>query len=228
MALIAVLFCGCLAACGGSAKNTANARGVSTSGTVKPPASSLSTTSAESATPEPGSTPTNAKESSSDASTSNAAPTGDQDGDSSNNLAFDKDDSFITTFGHAADASDRRTITTLVERYYAALAKADGATACSLLFVVIAESAAETYGQTGSDPTAGRRETCSSVLSRLFKGDQPRFQAEYRNLKVIMVRVQRKRAFVLLRFGPQSVRRIIVYREGSSWKIGELLDTELV
>jgi hypothetical protein len=153
-------------------------------------------------------------------------PTGDQDGDSSNDMAFDKDDSFVTTFGHAAGPSDRRAITTLVKRYYAAIAKADGATACSLLFYVFVESAPEVYGQTTS-ATAGRGKSCAEVMSNVFRGNH-QVVAENRHLKVMAIRIQRKRAWVLLRFGPKSVRRLVLYREGSSWKVGELLDTELV
>jgi hypothetical protein len=155
-------------------------------------------------------------------------PNGDQDGDSANDKAFDKDDSFITTFGHAAGPRDRKAITDLVTRYYAAIAKDDGTTACRLLFFVITESAAETYGQTAADATAGRGKRCGPVMSNAFKVNQAQLAAEDRHLKVMAIRVQRKRAWVLLRFGPESVRRLIAYREGSSWKIGELLDSELV
>jgi hypothetical protein len=158
----------------------------------------------------------------------NAMPSGDQDGDAPNNKAFDKDDGFITTFGHPAGPADVRAITSLVTRYYAAIAKADGATACKLLFFVIVESAAETYGQTEFDATAGRRKSCGPVMSKVFKGSHRQLVVENRALKVIAIRVLRKRAWVLLRFGPQSVRRMVVYREGSSWKVGELLDTQLV
>jgi hypothetical protein len=159
---------------------------------------------------------------------SNAAPTGDQDGDSSDDTAFDKDDSFVTTFGHAASAADKRTITALIERYYAALASGNGATACSLLFVVLNESIPETYGQTGSDPTAGRGKSCGSVLSNVVRGSHRELVSKDRKLKVVAIRVQRRRAWVLMRFGPESVRRIVVYWEGNAWKVGELLDTELV
>lgn len=155
-------------------------------------------------------------------------PPGDQDGDSPNDKAFDKDDSFVTTFGHAASPTDRRSIASLVTRYYAAIAKDDGATACRLLFFVIVESAPETYGQTAFDATAGRGKSCGPVMTKVFKGNHAQLVAENRHLKVMAVRVEGKRAWVLLRLGPDSVRRMIAYREGSVWKIGELIDTELV
>lgn len=158
----------------------------------------------------------------------NAAPPGDQDGDGPNTAAFDKDDSFVTSFGHAASPSQRRTVTVLVQRYYAALAKDDGATACSLLFFVIKELIPETYGQTSSDATAGRGKTCGSVLSQKFAVNRSELEAKYRKLHVIAVRVQGRRAWALLRFGPQSVRRLILYLEDHVWKIGALTDTELV
>lgn len=155
-------------------------------------------------------------------------PPGDQDGDSSDESAFDKDDSFITTFGHAAGPADSRAITSLVKRYYAAIAKDDGATACKLLFFLITESAPETYGQTAFDAAAGRGKSCGPVMSKVFSKSHRQLVEENRHLSVIAIRIQRKRAWVLLRFGPLSVRRLVAYREGDSWKVGELLDTELV
>lgn len=235
--LTSSLLCVALVACGGSGKgngattaahsNAAN----SSPNTTASPSSSNNSAAGASGGSEPG-PETKAGTASGSSATSSmisiGVPTGDQDGDSPNDKAFDKDDSFVTTFGHAAGPSDRHAITSLVTRYYAAIAKADGATACKLLFFVIVESAPETYGQTAFDATAGRGESCGPVMSKVFEGTHAQLVAENRHLKVMAIRIEGKRAWVLLRFGPKSVRRMIAYREGSVWKIGELLDTELV
>ncbi|MGN6372804.1 MAG: hypothetical protein ACTHM1_07415 [Solirubrobacteraceae bacterium] len=213
-----------LAACGGSSGTHAAGRSdASTASAASPPASTTDQTasSAGTAAAAGGKKP-------SAAPVSGPTPPGDQDGDSPNNTALDKDDSFITTFGHAASPSERRKITDLVTRYYAAIASGDGATACSLLFFVFVESAAETYGQTSTDATAGRGKSCASVMSKVFGESRAQLTAENRALKVMAVRIQHRRAWVLLRFSPDSVRRLILYREGSSWKVGEALDGELV
>jgi hypothetical protein len=237
LALLAGALCLSIVACGGSGKRPAatssNASSSSTSGSAGGTTSSGAPTTAPSsggALAASGGAAASAGTGSSGAAAagSNGVPTGDQDGDGPNDVAFDKDDSFITTFGHASSPADGRAITSLVKRYYAAIASGDGVTACTLLFFVIVESAPETYGQTAFDATAGRGKGCGPVLSKVFKGSHQQLLAENRHLKVLAIRIQGKRAWVLLRFGPKSVRRIIAYREGNSWKIGELLDTELV
>jgi hypothetical protein len=228
--LASAMLCAGLVACGGSGKGKGTAGPASSTGTAA--STTPSTTRQSGAESSPSSANAATASGTSDSGTSGSSalgvPNGDQDGDSPNDKAFDKDDSFVTTFGHAAGVGDRKAITQLVTRYYAAIAKDDGATACRLLFFVITESAPETYGQTSFDATAGRGKRCGPVMSKVFKGNQAQLVAENRHVKVMAIRIQGKRAWVLLRFGPESVRRMIVYREGNSWKIGELLDTELV
>lgn len=214
-----------MTACGGSGKQTSSGAHSSLASSTAPTTSTATATAPASHPPSGGAV---ASSGASGSSTSIGVPAGDQDGDSPNDKAFDKDDSFVTTFGHAAGPADHKAIVDLVTRYYAAIAKDDGARACRLLFFVIVESAPETYGQTAFDATAGRGQQCGAVMSKVFKGSHAQLVAESRHLKVMAIRTQGKRAWVLLRFGPDSVRRLIAYREGSSWKVGELLDTELV
>lgn len=224
--LVLAMLCASLAACGGAGKTKGPSS--ASSGLAGSTGAATSTTSTERGEADAESHPSSANAGATSGSSVLGVPNGDQDGDSSNDTAFDKDDSFVTTFGHAAGPGDRKAITDLVTRYYAAIAKEDGATACRLLFFTITESAPETYGQTSFDAAAGRGQRCGPVMSKVFKGSHAQLVAENRHLKVMAIRIQGKRAWVLLRFGPNSVRRTVAYREGSSWKIGELLDTELV
>jgi hypothetical protein len=226
--LAGATLCVGVGACGSSGKGTSSSAHSSLASSTAPTTSTASTTTTSPPESHPSSGASAPPSGTSSSSTSLGVPTGDQDGDSTNDKAFDKDDSFVTTFGHAANGADRKAITSLVTRYYAAIAKEDGAAACRLLFFVIVESAPETYGQTAFDATAGRGKRCGPVMSKVFKGNHAQLVAENRHMKVMAIRIEGKRAWVLLRFGPESVRRLIVYREGSSWKVGELLDTELV
>jgi hypothetical protein len=156
-----------------------------------------------------------------------AAPvSGDSDGDSSEQAAFDSDDFHSLHFGHAADGADRKTIAAIVKRYYTALAREDSATVCSLLLEVVAESLPESNnGQTGSPPAGAR--TCPAVVSGALAESHRALVAEDRTLRVIGVRVRRKRASALLRFGGTSARHILLYKEGGTWKIGTLADEDL-
>lgn len=230
MALAILLLGMALSACGGSGRHSSKAEPASASTTPGNEAGAAGASNGNTSGPSraSGTRSGEAGSASTVALGRNAMPPGDQDGDSPDKSAFDKDDSFVTTFGHAAGAGDRNAITSLVRRYYAAIAKDDGATACRLLFFVITESAPETYGQTAFDAAAGRGKTCGPVMSKVFKGNQAQLVAENRHLKVMAIRIEGKRAWILLRFGPQSVRRLVAYREGNAWKVGELLDTELV
>ena len=73
-----------------------------------------------------------------------AAPiSGDTDHDSSEQTTFDSDDGRALHFGRAADATDRKAITAVVEHYYAALAAEDGSAACALMMAPVAESVPE-------------------------------------------------------------------------------------
>lgn len=218
--LFAVLLCLGVSACGSSGGRSTQSRTVA----ARPSSQSAVGASGGGGSTAPGS----AAASLAGAPVSGVMPPGDQDGDSPDNKAFDRDDSFVTTFGHPASPSDSKAVTSLVKRYYTAIAKDDGATACKLLFFVIVESAPETYGQTQFDAAAGRGKSCGPVMSKVFRGNHRQLVVESRTFKVIGIRVLRKRAWVLLRFGPKSVRRLVVYREGNSWKVGELLDTGLV
>ena len=94
-------------------------------------------------------------------------------------FAFDADDGPIVDFGHEASASVRRAIALLVTRYYAFAARADGAAACTLLHSLIAETIVEKYGELH----AMRGDSCSIVLSKLFKQHQQQLVSESTTLE---------------------------------------------
>lgn len=158
-----------------------------------------------------------------------AAPSsGDGDGDSPEQTAFDSDDFHSMHFGHAADAADRQTITAIVERYYSALARQDGAKVCSMLLEVVAESLPEGEGQSAPVGRTGASHTsCAAAASTVLAESHRALTAEDRTLRVIGVRVRRRRASALLRFGARTARHILLYKEGGRWKLGTLGDEDL-
>lgn len=133
-------------------------------------------------------------------------------------------------FGHAADPVDERTIAAIVKRYYAALAAQDAPAVCSLLLEVIAESLPEDQpAGSGSvqQVSAPGRTTCPAAISGVLAESHRALLSKSRTLHVIGVRVRRRRASALLRFGGTSARHILLYKEGGAWKIGTLADEDL-
>jgi len=149
----------------------------------------------------------------------------DKDNDG-NGKRHDEDDATVLDYGQAAGAPVKQAVTRLVERYYAAAAASNGATACSLLYSLIGESVAEEYGQPPGPP-ALRGSTCAVVMSKLFKQNQARLGAEDATLKVIAVRIKGKRGLALLTSKALPERHMPIHLEHGVWKIFDLTDSEL-
>jgi hypothetical protein len=140
------------------------------------------------------------------------------------NGLYDGDDGPALDYGHTANSKDLHTITALVTRYFAAAATEDGATACSLLYSIVAESVVESYGHTPSL----RGSTCASVMSKLFRQHRKELTLDNTTIKVITVKEEGDKALTVLHFATsREARKIPEHREGSSWKILELLDSPL-
>jgi hypothetical protein len=143
--------------------------------------------------------------------------------DRDDDLDHNSDDGGVLGFGHAADAADRRSVTRLVTRYFAAAANADGASGCRMLTPLVAETVAERDG--GSPQLSGS--TCAVVLSKLFARYHSALVEKQRTLMVTGVRVQGARALAILEFPtmPEKIRQIDGRRVRGSWKLFELLDS---
>ncbi len=133
----------------------------------------------------------------------------------------------VLGFGHGASPGDRRTVTRLVKRYYAAAAAEDGATACSLIPSNLARAVPEDYGQAPGPRYLRGGKTCSAVMSRLFTYLHRRMASEAATLKVTRVRLKSKGGYAVLRFNAPPERELNVVREGGTWKVGSLLDSDL-
>jgi len=143
--------------------------------------------------------------------------------DRDDDLDHNSDDGGVLGFGHAADAADRRGVTALVIRYFAAAANADGASGCRMLTPPVAETVAERDG--GSPQLSGG--TCAVVLSKLFAWYHSALVEKQRTLTVTGVRVQGARVLAILEFPtmPEKIRQIDGRRVSGSWKLFELLDS---
>ena len=151
----------------------------------------------------------------------------DRDNDSDNNSGsyYDKDDS-VREFGHAADVADRQAVAAVVERYFAAAASEDGATACSLIVSSLARSIPGDLGRPPGPPYA-RGRTCAIVMSKIFKVNHRQLRVYHAMLEVTGVRLGGDGGFAVLGFGTLPGREIRVTREKSVWKMDALLDSEL-
>ncbi|MGC2374861.1 MAG: hypothetical protein WA484_13395 [Solirubrobacteraceae bacterium] len=146
------------------------------------------------------------------------------DADSDSDKYGTEPDNENEMLGHPAGAVEAAAVATLVRRYYAAAATGDGAAACKLMYLPLAESIAEDYGvQSGSPGLRG--ETCAAVMSKLFKRSHGSLNADSATLKVAAVRVERNRGAARLGFqGKKPGRYLLVHRERGGWKIDMLLD----
>lgn len=152
------------------------------------------------------------------------------DADKDNDLGTAQDDpnnNSVLDFGHAANASNTRLITTLIKRYYAAAYAEDGAKACSMIYSLTAESVPEDFGQSPPGPQYMQGKTCSAVLTLLFKHFHPQIALELPKLKVARVRLLEHHGMAVLSFGAMPELAIYIVREGHTWRLVDLLGHDL-
>jgi hypothetical protein len=150
----------------------------------------------------------------------------DNDSDNSTGSYYDGDDSSVRGFGHAADASDRKAIASLVRRYLAAAGAEDGRTACSMVMRSMVRAVPGDFGRPPAPPYA-RGTTCATVMSMLFAHYHRQLAAHAATLAISAVRVEGGEALVVLAFGTLPGRQVRVIRDGGVWRMEGLFDTEL-
>lgn len=157
--------------------------------------------------------------------------TGDSDVDDENGKEGlgNHDDDPLTLYGHAAGPVDRRNITALLERYYAAAAADEGAKACSLLYSSLARDPRLTKTvpeDRFSFPLHVRvlpGESCSRVTSRLFRLRHRSLSLEAPTLQVINLRVDGAHGDAVLGFKTAPEQWIPIARQDGVWKVHALL-----
>lgn len=153
-----------------------------------------------------------------------------RDADKDNDVGAPSDDVNHDNFfrdGHPASARDRRAISALIGRYYAAAIAGDGDRACAMLETTAANDAAANLGGDAGPPYLRGGRTCKEIALRLFAHFHPQLVAEKGRPTVAAVRVAGARGLVLLSFGALPQRWISVQRQNGRWTIGALLDSEL-
>jgi hypothetical protein len=142
------------------------------------------------------------------------------------NSEYDGDDGAVRDYGHAAVGPDRRAVTALIGRYYAALAADDGAAACSLLDASLVRALVEERGPSASSSEPDG-EACAVAMSKLLTRTLGRAPADLSDVTVIGVRVEGDEGLALLRLRSAEVRNMPVSREGGVWKVDAYLDNGL-
>jgi hypothetical protein len=153
----------------------------------------------------------------------------DGDSDGSQGAAFDQDDVMLIDSGRPAGAADRREVSALVKRYFAAAGGAHGAVACGLVAASVARAVPEVIGGPTGRPYA-RGNTCPEILSSVFRFFGAQLAAEASAVEVTRVRVEGNQATVVLGFKaihhyPARVMSLI--RQGHAWRVDGILDNEL-
>jgi hypothetical protein len=149
-----------------------------------------------------------------------ADSTGEYEEGNGNGKYHDGDDLATVSFGHAASATDRHAIATLVKRYYAAAAAGDGAKACSMMASPMARSLPQTSGGGAAPAYLRGAKTCEAVAVRVFAHARPQIDHE---VVVTGVRVQGGTVVALLGSTKAPASVISLGREGGAWKIEALL-----
>jgi hypothetical protein len=152
-------------------------------------------------------------------STGQTAKSGARDID--NDLDKGDDDAGVLYYGQAAVGAEKQAIMSLVARYYAAEATANGSAACALLVPFVAESVVEDYGH---NPGL-RGSSCATVMSKLFEQQHKLLVAENATFKLYALRVLGDKALIVLDYSVlPEVRRMTARRIGGQWKVLYLLD----
>jgi hypothetical protein len=154
-------------------------------------------------------------------------PEGDADNDTDNDYLdslhkgyYDRDDSAIVDFGHAASAAEERALATVVKRYVEAAAVADGGTACTLLASSIADTAAEDYGRNAGPSYLSGANTCPQLLTDLFRHAHAELTAA---VEMTGARIEGNQAYALLGSAKAPASSLSLLRGKGAWKVDELL-----
>lgn len=134
---------------------------------------------------------------------------------------YDYDDQEVLRFGHQASPAEARELSTVVERYFTAVGAGDGKTACSLLYVTLADAVPEDYGA-GAGPAYARGKTCAAVMSKLFTKAG---KGVPRGISIVGVRVEGKTAHVMLN-STTAAMFMPLRREHGRWKIETLVGSD--
>jgi hypothetical protein len=170
-------------------------------------------------------------EAGSDADDDDSSPPHDRDGDSDGQAGqlYDSDNADVLA-GRPASTSDLYAVKPLVHRYFAAIARLDGRTACSLMLARVADHVPEVLGSGALRPSFVHGGTCPQIAASVFAFYGHQLRAEAGAVEVTALRVRGASGLAVLAFrrDPSLPLRVIeLGREGDGWRVDGMLDNEL-
>jgi hypothetical protein len=132
----------------------------------------------------------------------------------------DEDDKATYAYGHRPTAALAHTIESVVKRYFNAALVSDGAIACSLLPAGLASSAAGDYGQSSGSASQHGAGACGAAISMLFQRSHNQLSEA---ITVLEVRLDGSNAQVILSSKKMPAGEVHLARQGSSWKMLQLM-----
>lgn len=141
-----------------------------------------------------------------------------------NRAYHDEDDQLAAEWGRAATSADLQAVETVVERYYVALSRGEGAKGCALMAPTFAKAVPIDYGKFGPSYLHGGK-TCAAVLTLLFE----HLRAQLREpIEVTQVRVSGSTAMAFLGAVRMRASELRLVNQGGSWKIDQLTAAPLL
>lgn len=132
--------------------------------------------------------------------------------------------SLLRSSGPKAGPAESQTVGGLVKSYYAASAAEDGARACAFLYSSLAGGLEA--GQGG--PSGSADKGCTGPMSVLLKQQHQHLLAEnVATMTILGVYLKGNTGLVVLGFKNSPESDMLVEREGRTWKIDALFDSEM-
>jgi hypothetical protein len=149
----------------------------------------------------------------------------DRDGDNDTNIRLDADGKEIMRFGRQAEPSAQREISSAVRRYFAAALRADGRSACPIIYSLTADEFVEERGR--QDLSSGHVNSCAVAMSKLFSSQRESFAHTAKSLAKIDARVAGDEGIAFYDLAGSLPRYMYLERERGKWKIKHLWDQQM-
>jgi len=133
-------------------------------------------------------------------------------------------DDSIQTYGVEAQSAERVKAARLVKAYLGAQAAGHWASACADLSAVILKKLELATRGAPRIHASG----CPGALAALISKTPPAIRRRAAQIRVLSLRVEGARAFIIYRDGEGRPYNLLLNREGAEWKIGSLAGIELV
>jgi hypothetical protein len=151
---------------------------------------------------------------------------GDRDNDTLGLGPLDDDGDGVPTYGPVAGKAATAPIVAMLERYFAAAAADRVSTVCSMLYPVAVERLVEEHSH-GAGAASQRGSSCRQIVAKLLRQQHSELVAKRASLKVRLVELRAKHAWVVLDFGRGKENVVLLHHEGSTWSLTEIEEQAL-